>query len=93
MMCCFSELNSIVIACEIILLLTSAHCRFPDGHCMKYEFLICMQRPLKTIAKRSSDVYIPRGVSVPPLDKDILWDFQPKKLGNVLFSIYIIYFI
>ena len=52
-----------------------------------------MQRPLKTIAKRSGDVYIPRGVSVPPLDKDILWDFQPKKLGNVLFSIYIIYFI
>lgn len=40
-----------------------------------------MQRPLKTIAKRSGDVYIPRGVSVPALDKDILWEFQPKKIG------------
>lgn len=41
-----------------------------------------MQRPLKTIAKRSGDVYIPRGVSVPALDKDTLWEFQPKKIGN-----------
>lgn len=47
-----------------------------------YELsLICIQRPLKTIAIKSGDVYIPRGVAVPPLDKDILWDFQPKKLG------------
>ncbi|CAA6669608.1 unnamed protein product [Spirodela intermedia] len=35
-----------------------------------------IQRPLKTIAIRSGDVYIPRGVSVPALDKDILWDFE-----------------
>lgn len=48
-------------------------------------FIHIMQRPLKTIAKRSGDVYIPRGVSVPPLDKDQLWDFQPKKLGNIPF--------
>ena len=41
-----------------------------------------IQRPLKTIAKRSGDVYIPRGVSVPALDKDTLWEFQPKKIGN-----------
>ncbi|KVH88679.1 hypothetical protein Ccrd_026122 [Cynara cardunculus var. scolymus] len=39
-----------------------------------------IQRPLKTIAKRSGDVYIPCGVSVPTLDKDILWEFQPKNL-------------
>jgi len=31
-----------------------------------------IQRPLKTIAIRSGDVYILRGVSVPALDKDIL---------------------
>ncbi|XP_048617543.1 V-type proton ATPase catalytic subunit A-like isoform X2 [Brassica napus] len=37
-----------------------------------------IQRPLKTIAKRSGDVYIPRGVSVPALDKDCLWEFQPN---------------
>ncbi|KAL0800831.1 hypothetical protein Bca101_056006 [Brassica carinata] len=36
-------------------------------------------RPLKTIAKRSGDVYIPRGVSVPALDKDCLWEFQPNE--------------
>ena len=41
------------------------------------------QRPLKTIAKRSGDVYIPRGVSVPALDKDCLWEFQPNDFGNV----------
>ncbi|XP_024968797.1 V-type proton ATPase catalytic subunit A-like [Cynara cardunculus var. scolymus] len=45
-----------------------------------------IQRPLKTIAKRSGDVYIPRGVSVPALDKDILWEFQPKKLGDYTLS-------
>jgi V-type H+-transporting ATPase subunit A len=42
-----------------------------------------LQRPLKTIAIKSGDVYIPRGVSVPALDKDQLWDFEPKKLGIV----------
>lgn len=42
-----------------------------------------IQRPLKTIAIKSGDVYIPRGVSVPALDKDQLWDFEPKKLGIV----------
>ncbi|KAE9468080.1 hypothetical protein C3L33_00028, partial [Rhododendron williamsianum] len=41
-----------------------------------------IQRPLKTIARLSGDVYIPRGVSVPALDKDTLWDFQPKKIGE-----------
>ncbi|PIA43840.1 hypothetical protein AQUCO_01800111v1 [Aquilegia coerulea] len=41
-----------------------------------------IQRPLKTIARISGDVYIPRGVSVPALDKDILWEFQPKKIGE-----------
>ncbi|KAG2656373.1 hypothetical protein PVAP13_1KG078608 [Panicum virgatum] len=40
-----------------------------------------IQRPLKTIAIKSGDVYIPRGVSVPALDKDTLWEFQPNKLG------------
>ncbi|KAG8038603.1 hypothetical protein GUJ93_ZPchr0255g33279 [Zizania palustris] len=40
-----------------------------------------IQRPLKTIAIKSGDVYIPRGVSVPALDKDVLWEFEPKKLG------------
>lgn len=42
-----------------------------------------MQRPLKTIARLSGDVYIPRGVSVPALDRDTLWEFQPKKIGNL----------
>ncbi|KAJ6767490.1 V-TYPE PROTON ATPASE CATALYTIC SUBUNIT A [Salix koriyanagi] len=41
-----------------------------------------IQRPLKTIARISGDVYIPRGVSVPALDKDTLWEFQPKKIGE-----------
>ncbi|CAI5475398.1 unnamed protein product [Closterium sp. Yama58-4] len=40
-----------------------------------------IQRPLKTIALRSGNVYIPRGVAVPALDKDILWEFQPRALN------------
>lgn len=62
--------------------------------CIRFDFLnTCSsffsltQRPLKTIAIRSGDVYIPRGVSVPALDKDILWDFEPKKIGKWMWSI------
>ncbi|CAH2050549.1 unnamed protein product, partial [Thlaspi arvense] len=43
---------------------------------------VSIKKTLKTIAKRSGDVYIPRGVSVPALDKDTLWEFQPKKIGE-----------
>jgi vacuolar-type H+-ATPase catalytic subunit A/Vma1 len=46
-------------------------------------YILLKQRPLKTIARICGDVYIPRGVSVPALDKDILWEFQPKKIGNL----------
>ena len=50
---------------------------------------------MKTIAKRSGDVYIPRGVSVPALDKDTLWEFQPKKIGTrqiiFLFTVKVLY--
>ena len=42
--------------------------------------IILLQRPLKTIAIKSGDVYIPRGVAVPALDKDYLWEFEPKRL-------------
>jgi vacuolar-type H+-ATPase catalytic subunit A/Vma1 len=31
-------------------------------------------------------VYIPRGVSVPALDKDVQWEFQPNKFGNDFYS-------
>ncbi|KAL8476482.1 hypothetical protein ACS0TY_028955 [Phlomoides rotata] len=41
-----------------------------------------MQRPLKTVAIKSGDVYIPHGVSIPALDKDTLWEFSPKKIGE-----------
>ncbi|PWA61584.1 V-type proton ATPase catalytic subunit A [Artemisia annua] len=47
------------------------------------QFLLYGQRPLKTIARISGDVYIPRGVSAPVLDNDILWEFQPKKVGDL----------
>jgi len=35
------------------------------------------QRPLKTIAKVVNDVFIPRGINVPALDRDKLWAFTP----------------
>jgi vacuolar-type H+-ATPase catalytic subunit A/Vma1 len=39
-----------------------------------------IQRPLKTIAKLSDSIYIPRGVNAPALDREIKYDFKPGKL-------------
>lgn len=36
-----------------------------------------IQRPLKAIAVRSGDVFIPRGVAVPALDETAAWEFAP----------------
>jgi V-type H+-transporting ATPase subunit A len=36
-----------------------------------------IQRPLKAIAVRSGDVFIPRGVAVPALDENAAWEFAP----------------
>ena len=38
-----------------------------------------IQRPLKTIAKTSGDVFIPRGVDVHALDHKKGWEFNPTK--------------
>lgn len=53
--------------------------------CFLYIIIIpfLLQRPLKTIAIKSGDVYIPRGVAVPALDKDYLWEFEPRKLCKI----------
>jgi vacuolar-type H+-ATPase catalytic subunit A/Vma1 len=39
-----------------------------------------IQRPLKAISTTSSSIYIPRGLSVPSLDREIKWDFKPADL-------------
>lgn len=39
-----------------------------------------IQRPLKTINKRSQSIYIPRGIDVPALDRDVQYDFTPGAL-------------
>jgi len=39
-----------------------------------------IQRPLKTIAEISKSVFVPRGVDVPSLDQDRLYNFDPSKL-------------
>jgi vacuolar-type H+-ATPase catalytic subunit A/Vma1 len=37
-----------------------------------------IQRPLKTIAELTNqNVFIPRGIELPNLDQDKLWDFNP----------------
>lgn len=38
-----------------------------------------IQRPLKAIAQQSGDVFIPRGVAVPALDRKKQWEWNPKK--------------
>eukprot|EP00850_Spirogloea_muscicola_P013044 SM000087S23326 [mRNA] locus=s87:55428:61275:+ [translate_table: standard] len=40
-----------------------------------------IQRPLKAIALASKDVYIPRGVAVPALDKKHMWEFTPENFS------------
>jgi vacuolar-type H+-ATPase catalytic subunit A/Vma1 len=47
-----------------------------------------IQRPLKAIAQRSGDVFIPRGVAVPALDETASWEFAPtsfKVRCNIVF--------
>jgi vacuolar-type H+-ATPase catalytic subunit A/Vma1 len=36
-----------------------------------------IQRPLRRIAFESGDVFIPRGVSTPALDRSKAWEFDP----------------
>ena len=38
-----------------------------------------IQRPLKEIAEKSQSVFIPRGIELPCLDQDKLWDFKPNR--------------
>ena len=38
-----------------------------------------IQRPLETIGSKTGDVFIPRGVDVPPLNESKLWEFTPSK--------------
>ncbi len=38
-----------------------------------------IQRPLKQIAINSGDVFIPRGVDVPALDRKKAYEFKPSK--------------
>lgn len=37
-----------------------------------------VQRPLEKIAEHTNDMFIPRGVSVPALDRTKVWDFTPN---------------
>lgn len=36
-----------------------------------------IQRPLKTIAKQTDSIYIPRGIALPALDREKKWEFTP----------------
>lgn len=43
-----------------------------------------IQRPLEAIEKLAQDIFIPRGISTPALDKEKNWDFEPInfKIGD-----------
>ena len=46
-----------------------------------------IQRPLKEIAEKAENVFIPRGIELPCLDQDKLWDFKPSshlKVGDLI---------
>ena len=36
-----------------------------------------IQRPLEVIANITNDIYIPRGINIPSLDRKALWEFSP----------------
>uniref|UniRef100_A0A8D8LQJ3 H(+)-transporting two-sector ATPase n=1 Tax=Cacopsylla melanoneura TaxID=428564 RepID=A0A8D8LQJ3_9HEMI len=39
-----------------------------------------IQRPLKDICELSQSIYIPKGVNIPALNRDISWEFSPMNL-------------
>lgn len=45
-----------------------------------------IQRPLERIQQLSQSVFIPRGIEIPNLDRDALWDFTPLnvKVGDMV---------
>lgn len=55
-----------------------------------------IQRPLRSISDVSESIYIPRGIAVPSLNRDIKWDFTPGNLkvgdhitgGDIYGSVY-----
>ena len=40
-----------------------------------------IQRPLEVIAKMTNDIYIPRGINIPSLDRKALWEFTPSNFS------------
>lgn len=38
-----------------------------------------IQRPLSDISAKTQSIYIPRGINVPALSRDLKWDFTPSK--------------
>lgn len=44
-----------------------------------------IQRPLEYIARGSADVFVPRGVDVPALERGPLWQYTPQiKVGDLI---------
>lgn len=46
-----------------------------------------IQRPLDGIKLKSNKIYIPRGIQISPLDRTMLWDYNPMpniKIGDLL---------
>jgi vacuolar-type H+-ATPase catalytic subunit A/Vma1 len=46
-----------------------------------------IQRPLKDIAEKAANVFVPRGIDLPSLDQNKLWDFKPNmslKKGDLI---------
>jgi len=46
-----------------------------------------IQRPLAEIARKAENVFVPRGIDLPCLDQDKLWDFRPNrelKVGDMI---------
>lgn len=39
-----------------------------------------IQRPLKSISEVSNSIYIPRGIAIPSLNREVKWDFKPADL-------------
>lgn len=41
-----------------------------------------IQRPLKDINELTSSIYIPKGINIPALSRNVVWEFNPSNIKN-----------
>ena len=61
--------------------MTLRHCFFAGLLGQMFDGVL---RPLEQIKALSGGIYIPRGLNIPALPRDILWDYKPNPSVQVV---------